>query len=452
MKIKTINLTAVIISVFVLAIMAPGSAFAMTSTQSIMVPAYSYPSWFVTPFWQNIQDASSQVPFVIVNPASGPGVGVNSDYTSQIGRNTSLGIRSLGYVDTGFQTRPIADVVKDIDDWKILYPQTSGYLIDQVDDATPQQVCYVASVYNYIKGKHLQDLVVTNYGTDVDDVVEPYADIFGSQENTANYYLNTWNIPNTGFLSQSSNSNRNYHIIHTADLTDYPAVLAKSIQANAGWVYITDDTLNPHPFDAPVSYWSNFVNDVNLLPRTVIPNRGLTNLPAGCVDLSATSTQTDTNVPESNAPIETSIDFDMRNSPTAMQSLVGGARVRFALPQAVTLSSSSPDFVCNGGECTYNEAIAPGQNVVTKLKFSVVCGYGGNPISYQMIGSNGQAMHTGSIAITSPVCLASAVTAGGSAGGSLANTGDSAVGWLVGSIALVTGSAIVSARLVSRRR
>lgn len=434
-----------IICLFVVLFVAPASVSAATPTQSIIVPAYSYPSWFVTPFWQNIQDASSQTPFVIMNPASGPGVSANSDYTSQISRNTARSIRSLGYVDIGFQARPIADVTRDIDTWKTLYPQTSGYLIDQVDDATPQQVCYQATVYNYVKGKYPQDIVIANFGTDVDDTVEPYADIFGSQENTANYYLNTWNIPITGFLSLASNSNRNYNIIHTTSLSDYPAVLAKSRQANAGWVYITDDTLNPHPFDAPVSYWNTFTSDIGLLPRTLIPNRGLTNLPAGCVDMSILSTQTSVGTPGADQPRSTAVDLSISNKPSAMQSLVGGVRVKFDLPQQVSLSSDLAGFVCNGEVCRYEDAIAPGQTVVAKLNFSASCGYRGEPIVYQMTGSNGQVLGTGQVIITSPVCSVSVVTAGAAHAG-LVNTGSSILAWLLSSISLIVLAAIVTFR------
>ena len=97
---KIVRLATIAVAAASLTLSNTLPAGAATSTQSIAVPAYSYPSWFVTPFWQNIQSASSKVPFVILNPASGPGTSSNSDYQAQIDRNTAAGIRSIGYVDT----------------------------------------------------------------------------------------------------------------------------------------------------------------------------------------------------------------------------------------------------------------------------------------------------------------------------------------------------------------
>lgn len=115
-----------------------GVAHAASTTQSIMIPGYSYPTtWTANAYWDSIVAAgSAKVPFVIMNPSSGPGTQVNSDYQEQIRRNTAAGIKYIGYVETGYQSRPIADVIRDIDARYGMYGATSGIMFDQIQDRT----------------------------------------------------------------------------------------------------------------------------------------------------------------------------------------------------------------------------------------------------------------------------------------------------------------------------
>ena len=48
---------------------------------SVLVPAYFYPTWWAGSPWDDLNAAAAKIPIeAIMNPASGPGSDVNSDY------------------------------------------------------------------------------------------------------------------------------------------------------------------------------------------------------------------------------------------------------------------------------------------------------------------------------------------------------------------------------------
>lgn len=408
----------------------------------------------MTPYWQNIQTAHSKIPFVIVNANSGPGTSANSDYQAQISRNTNNGTRSIGYVDTSYQTRPMSDVIGDVRKWKELYPETTGYLLDQVDDATPAQVCYLATAYNYIKVNYPQDLVVNNFGADVSDSVIPYGDIFSTFENTASYYLNSYSIPTSGFMANPENSNRIYHIIHSTDASQYAAVHAKTIQANAGWTYITSDGM-PNPYDDPSTLWDSFVSDTSLLPNTAIPNYQASNLPHGCVSVSAASSKVSEDITSDTAVV--SFNLALQNAVSALQSLYGNLKLTFTLPKGVTVASNAANVSCSGAICTYtNESLAPSTSLASELALTATCEYGGEPVVYEVVGSNTQLFTSGQLQPVRPNCPVAAAPAtsvdqatGGAS--SLAPTGQSFITPLVAAITAVGVAAVTCIRLVRRK-
>src|SRR5262249_15211604 len=76
-----------------------------------IVPAYFYPAGSNLAYWnQLVSDASKIDLEVIANPASGPGTNVDPNYTGVIDSLRTAGARVLGYVDTNYASRPIADV------------------------------------------------------------------------------------------------------------------------------------------------------------------------------------------------------------------------------------------------------------------------------------------------------------------------------------------------------
>jgi hypothetical protein len=70
--------------------------------------------------------------WVILNPASGPGRNVDTNYTKAIDRLQGTGCVVLGYVTTSYGKRGEAQVRKEIDRWLQLYPRIEGIFFDEM--------------------------------------------------------------------------------------------------------------------------------------------------------------------------------------------------------------------------------------------------------------------------------------------------------------------------------
>jgi len=347
------------------------AAMAVTSTQSIAIPGYDYPT--LPGLWPSIEAAGgSTVPFVVVNPASGPGTTPIGDYTTRVNNNTNAGIRSIGYVDANYQARPITDVINDIDGWSSVYPGTSGIFFDRLKVGTASDLCYASYIYNYTKVKHPNSLVVHNFGTYADPSFEPYGDIFLTAEMDLALYQ-TWNMPTDGFHNNASNSNRFWHLIHTTDTSDFSTALTMARNNNAGWVYITDDTM-PNPYDAIATYFNSEIAQIETLPASTIPNRGITNLPAGCLD-------TTLNQANDQHPGTNTATLAINNTSTTLES-PAPHELNITLPSGVTLNSANGnDWSCTGTTCTYGSLPANSSSDSLALSFTADCSYASDPIS-----------------------------------------------------------------------
>lgn len=324
-------------------------ALATTTTQSIAFPMYEYPT--IGTLWADMNAAGSQVPFLIVNPGSGPGTSVDPTYTSHIATNTSSGQRSIGYVHSNYQARPIAEMFTDIDTFYQFYPGITGIFIDLVENGDANDLCYAATAHNYIKSKHPSHLVVMNFGNNVEARYEPYSDIFGNAENFYSVYT-AWAPLTDGFENNATYANRFWHMVHTATSGQLANALALTRTNNAGWVLVTNETM-PNPYMVTPSYWSTFLTGVATLPQSTIPNRGLTALPAGCVDLSLT---TASNSSTATKQINTNITNTVKNTDTSRVSW-GSTKVSYSLPSGASLSSldGGAGWSCSAGSstCTY---------------------------------------------------------------------------------------------------
>lgn len=431
MHIRTaLRFVAVIVALFVVA--APQQTWAAVTNQSIAVPMYQYPT--LGSFWDDVTgEGAGTVPFVILTPANGPGTVVDPIYENEIDENNTDGIRSIGYVHTDYQVRNYDDVYQDIDDWYDMYPGIRGIFIDLVEDDTPEQLCYVAGLYNHVKNLHPSDLVILNPGTHISPDYEPYGDIFMNAENTYAAYASSWSIMYPGFEDNPAYQNRFWHSIHTVDSTDYADALQLTRDNNAGWVYLTDDVM-PNPYQNTPSYWNTEVADVNALPDTVIPNRGKTQLPDGCRDLTAQATNTVTDAARKTTTAST---IRVSNTSTTYDA-EPSTSVAFTLPSGVTLESASgTNWTCDlsGNECDYGATIAAaGQASVLGVSFVADCTYSSGSVQGVVTNFSG---NTSNFSV-SPTRPDDCAAAGASTDDELADTG-------INTAVLVTGAAAVIA-------
>ncbi|EKU70794.1 spherulation-specific family 4 protein [Selenomonas sp. F0473] len=240
--------------------------------QSVIMPAFRWTS-HMNPgasFWDGITSVGGGlVPYVAFGSYVGadPVLVRRNEDAEQMQKNHAAGIKNIGYTYTRQSTRDLNKVYSDIDNFVNFYGREniSGYFIDEVMRGNTQaQVDYIKSIYDYVKSKYPEKIVIANCGGEIRDAVAPYADIWLTREVTADFYLNH-NPPSTSeFTKNPANADRNFHVIHTTSPEQYEEVLRLSRERNAGWLFITSDT-NAYPsgYDDLPTYFEDLMMTIN---------------------------------------------------------------------------------------------------------------------------------------------------------------------------------------------
>ncbi|QDV38226.1 spherulation-specific family 4 protein [Tautonia plasticadhaerens] len=137
-----------------------------TEKVKVLVPAYFYPTWWVGSPWDDLNQAASQIPIeAIMNPASGPGNAPNPDYLQAVADLQAAGGKVIGYVPTGYGSRPIGDVMFEIQAYLIWY-DVDGIFLDEMGDQLGtldyESVYCLIKLYQFAVGHKLR--VVGNVG------------------------------------------------------------------------------------------------------------------------------------------------------------------------------------------------------------------------------------------------------------------------------------------------
>lgn len=212
------------------------------------VPSYFYPG----AYWTQLMAGAPRAGLAIVNPASGPGTSADANYVSQVSQARAKGVLVVGYVDTSYGQRTLAVVKAEVDRHFQWYG-VDGIFFDQATNDC-RNTSYYQQLFDYVKGKSAAAKVVLNPGTKtVSDCYMASTDIIITFESTYSTYL-TWQ---PSAWEASYPANRFWHLIYTTSQSQLPNAVALSRQRNAGWVYVTDDSL-PNPWDTVpnTSYWN----------------------------------------------------------------------------------------------------------------------------------------------------------------------------------------------------
>jgi len=368
-------------------VVAPMKALAVTN-QSIAVPLFGSPN--ANSFWNDVRNmGSSSVPFVVANPKNGPGTAADPVYADAIARNSAAKVRTLGYVQTNYQTRTFRETLADVNAWYQLYPQAGGVYLDLIKEGGQDEVCYVSALYSHIKNVRPNDLVVLAPGGHISPTYEPYADIFVNA-NTDYASYKAWRVQYRGFEDKQSYQNRFWHIVHSVSDSDYDDAFADIRSNNAGWLYMTDKTA-PAPFSNTPSFWQNEANDISNLPESVIPNRGKTSLPRGCISLSSSADSTvDTRTAKQSTTAST---VTVNNTSTGYDSEPATTLQLMSLPQGVTPTRlEAQGWACDvlSKHCNYASAI-PASTSTPKITagLSADCNYGGGDATLRLTNYTG---------------------------------------------------------------
>ena len=256
----------------VLAVNAAPAGAAATN-QVIGVPAYFQmdddSSW-------STLDSSGGV--AIVNEDNGPGTAFDPALATRIQAAKAAGLRVIGYVDTGWfgqsseqrQTRDggtsesswTRQAEGDIDAWYNMY---GSYGIDGIffDDAwgTCDYKGLYDTVAQYARNASVNDgyaqaWIVDNPGEDVDscylsdsNAADTFVDFEGSYDDYTNWQPKDYEL--------SADPGRLWNLVYGASDSQMASAMAMSRADNAGYIYVTDRSLDSNPWLTTASYLSD---------------------------------------------------------------------------------------------------------------------------------------------------------------------------------------------------
>lgn len=216
----------------------------------LLIPLYLYPANIHTNATYNrlidLKRRHETVPiWVILNPASGPGMQVDANYTKAIDRFIGSGCIVLGYVSTNYGKRPENEVRKDIDRWHTMYPRAQGIFFDEMiyedTDAGPK---YQASLNRYAAESGYWP-TVANPGADTpgryfaaeaaDVIVIHEGDSWPEEKRLAGDYF--------GGYSDYPPSMRAV-LLHSQSTLDLKNI--RMARKYVRWIYVTEDLYRPN--------------------------------------------------------------------------------------------------------------------------------------------------------------------------------------------------------------
>jgi hypothetical protein len=213
----------------------------VTSTaRSLVVPAYFHPAVAGTG-WRDLAAVAPAVRAVILNVASGPGPAPELELTAAA---VSTGAPLLGYVDTDYGMRPIAEVLADLRRYEQWYP-TTGVFLDRVATA-PGLLAWYASVTSACTGT-----VVLNHGAHPDPRYTDLADAVVTFEGPWSAYRRTV-VPQ---WVRELPADRFWHLVYATPAEALPEVLDRAAAGNVGSVFVTDRT-GDNPWDGLPPYFA----------------------------------------------------------------------------------------------------------------------------------------------------------------------------------------------------
>jgi hypothetical protein len=218
-----------------------------------IVPLYSYPTSSYWPAIISAKNSNPSVPVIaVVNPDSGPGPSVDSNYTTGIANLQAAGITVIGYVFTNYGGRDQGTVEADINSWKSFYPTINGIFFDEMaNDDNATHVSYYQGLSSYAGS---QGFTYT--------VGNPGADTLPEYVGTVNTILvyESAGVPSSLPSWYSNYPASNFGVI-PYDVPSVNTSFINSAKATIGYIYMTDDNL-PNPWDTLASYFSTLLSDL----------------------------------------------------------------------------------------------------------------------------------------------------------------------------------------------
>ncbi|MBS0468641.1 MAG: spherulation-specific family 4 protein [Proteobacteria bacterium] len=244
----------------------------------LLVPAYFSPG--PGSDWDVLASGAQGFPAVSITAILNPGNGIFTKedplVTAAITAFRQNGGKVLGYVYTryGRGTRSVADIQRNIDNYRQVYgAQIDGFFLDEMD-ATGKQLDFYRQIFQYIKGLDSRLRVVGNPGTySVSDYAN-VADALVTFEGQAAAYRSASPQPANTWVYRLVNSAQ-VALVH--DATSCAAMQdtlrsANTPQRNTGLVYATDlhydyASNTGNPWAALPRYWPQLLATVDAINK-----------------------------------------------------------------------------------------------------------------------------------------------------------------------------------------
>ena len=155
-------------------------------------------------------------------------------------------------------------MLADVDKYYELYGKNNlnGFFFDEVGVDDKSQPAYMKAIYEYVKSKGKDNIVVANPGRQITDKLAPYADVFVTSEISADEYINRFTEPESEFENNEDNFYHIWHIVYAAKPEQYEQIIKLSRKRNAGWIMVTDD-VQPNPYDNLPKEFERIISIVN---------------------------------------------------------------------------------------------------------------------------------------------------------------------------------------------
>ncbi len=279
-----------IVSVFSLMLVASivGSpARVAAGSVSALVPAYFYPGTGgpggVGDGWAAMASAASTISITaIFNPDSGPLPGPpDPNYVTAMTNLELAGGKAVAYIDTDYGGVTLPNVESQIGTYLSQYGSLiNGFFFDRMSNL-PGEVSYYQSIYSYVKSLSSSYAVIGNPGTATNSAYlnasPPTASTFLTYEGSAAGYTSA--NTSTGPSSQYANV-----VYDQPTVAGMEANIGFAASNNVGYVYVTDQTLNPptgYLYDQLPSYWDQ---EVTAIAGASVPEPGaMALMTSGCL-------------------------------------------------------------------------------------------------------------------------------------------------------------------------
>ena len=213
----------------------------------MIIPGYSYPSES-SQYWSTLQKDNTSIAYTVLNQNNGDFTSKDANYERLFKENTAHGLNNLAYVHLSYGSRDVKAIETNIDTYINLYGKDNvkGFFLDETDTLDVKGRNQLKTLYQYIKAKNPDLLVVANRGTSVTDEAYDYADVFCTFESSADSYINDYRKDISKWESDPAKADKIMHIVYEAKPEDYNKIVELAKQRHVKYLFVTSDGNTPY--------------------------------------------------------------------------------------------------------------------------------------------------------------------------------------------------------------